>query len=125
MSIHAGRSALGACVGAASVWACLTETPRPSPPSLAVALNKVQVRSPDTLRVTVSAQDPDGIDSVWVTVDSLRKGDDAFLRATAVDSFFFTIQAGATAQRQIPVRVEARDVPGFKSSLDTSVQLVP
>ena len=119
------RAALIACVGAASVWACLTETPRPSPPSLTVALSKVQVRSPDTVRVTVTARDPDGIDSVWVTVDSLRRGEDGFLRVTAVDTFPFIIPAGATGARQIPVRVEARDLPGFKSTLDTSVQLVP
>jgi len=119
------RVALIAGVGAASIWACLSETPRPSPPSLVVALSKTQVRSPDTLRVTVTARDPDGIDSVWVTVDSLRKGDDAFLRETMVDTFAFTIRSGANEQRQLSVRVEARDLAGFRSSLDTSVRLVP
>ena len=100
---------------------CLGDRARPAPPVLDITLDKDSVRSPDTLTGSVRADDRDGIDSVWVTVDTLRLGDDGFFEQTYQSRFRFPIRSGHVLGDRIPVRLQARDVVGFMGVLDTVV----
>jgi len=92
---------------------------------LSVTLNPSQVTSPDTLSGTLRAEDRDGIDSVWVTVDMQRAGTDGFFDRVVLAPFRFMIPAGLTPGTLVDVRIEARDIAGFHSILDTSVTVIP
>lgn len=105
--------------------ACLDERPRPSPPVLGVTLDQTQVTSPDTLTGTVRAEDRDGIDSVWVTLDMQRAGEDGFFEPVVIATFRFLVPPGLPATTVLPVRLEARDIVGFRTVLDTLVTVVP
>jgi hypothetical protein len=105
--------------------ACLSERAPPSPPILQIVLNQTQVTSPDTLTGTVRAEDRDGIDSVWVTVDDQRAGQDGFFETVVVAPFRFLIPPGLPQTTVLPVRLEARDIAGFSTTLDTIVVVVP
>jgi hypothetical protein len=106
------------------VAACLEERPRPAPPVLRITLDQVEVTSPDTFTGTVRAEDLDGIDSVWVTVDMERAGEDGLFRTVLVAPFRFVIPPGLPATSVLPVRFEARDIAGFSSTLDTIIRVV-
>lgn len=89
-----------------------------------ITLSQTAVTSPDTLTGTVRAEDNDGIDSVWVTVDTERAGEDGFFETVLIAPFRFIIPPGLPANRVLPVRVEARDIAGFSTTLDTIVRVV-
>ena len=124
------KRVLAAC-GVWLVAGCLTERPRPAPPTLALSLNKTTVRSrpnpaPDTLVVTVRAEDPDGIDSVWVELaQEPPVGADGLLDTVLEGAFRLTVPSGVATGTTLPVRVQARDVVGFRSERDTSVTVGP
>lgn len=80
---------------------------------------------PDTLSGTVSAVDADGLDSVWVSVDSVVSGEDAGFDRAFTTRFRFLIGGGKAASSQIPVEVRARDIAGFEVKRDTHVVVVP
>ena len=105
--------------------ACFEERPRPAPPLLRVTLHQTQVTSPDTFTGTIRAEDLDGIDSVWVTVDEERAGEDGFFETVVVLPFRFLISPGLPSTTVLPVRVEARDIAGFSTMLDTVIVVVP
>jgi hypothetical protein len=105
--------------------ACLDERPRPSPPVLQVTLNQTEVTSPDTLTGTVRVEDRDGIDSVWVSLDMDRAGEDGFFEPIVIANFRFLVPAGLPPTTVLPVRLEARDIVGFRTVLDTIVTVVP
>jgi len=110
---------------------CLTERPRPAPPTLALSLNKTTVKSrstpaPDTLVVTVRAEDDDGIDSVWVQLAGEPPvGADGLLDPVLEGPFRMVVPAGLGPGTILPVTVQARDVVGFRSQRDTSVTVGP
>ena len=107
--------------GLGSLAGCLSERPRPAPPRLAIVLAKT-VRSPDTLRGTIHAEDPDGIDSVWLAVGTApRLGEDGLLETVFDAPFVVVIPRGFSPNDRIPVTVTARDVVGFTGELDTVV----
>jgi hypothetical protein len=80
---------------------------------------------PDTFGGTVRAEDADGIDSVWVTVDSVVDANDGLLDRVFSARFTFVIGAGKPDGTQIPVQLRARDVAGFQVQRDTYVVVVP
>ena len=80
---------------------------------------------PDTLTGTVRAEDPDGIDSVWVTVDAVVAAQDGLLERVFTTRFRFPIAAGKTDGTRIPVEIRARDIAGFQVTRDTQVVVVP
>lgn len=104
-------------------WAsgCLSERPRPGPPALQIELDRTAVHSPDTLTGHIQASDPDGLDSVWLTVDASQAAADAFLETSFGSTFGLPVRSGFGVGQRIPVRLEARDLLGFRSALDTSV----
>lgn len=92
---------------------------------LSVTLDQPEVTSPDTLTGTVRAEDRDGIDSVWVSLDAERAGEDGFFEPVVVARFRFLVPAGLPTPTALPVRLEARDIAGFSTILDTIVIVVP
>lgn len=109
--------------------ACLEERPRPGPPQLTFTLEDTVVQSrtspPDTLGGTVRVEDPDGIDSVWVTVDSAVAGEDGRFERVFTSRFRFLIGAGKPQGAQIPIELRARDITGLEAVQDTFVVVVP
>jgi len=109
---------------AAGLAACLAERPRPAPPQLAIVIDSTTIHSTtpnDTLTGSVRADDPDGLDSIWLRVDTTRVGVDGLFETSFRRPFRFAIRAGIPAGTQIPVILEARDVVGFRSQLDSFV----
>ena len=80
---------------------------------------------PDTIAGTVRADDPDGLDSVWVSVDLVLAGEDGGLRRTFSAPFRFTVGSGKPPTTRIPITIRARDIAGFEASRDTFVTVVP
>jgi hypothetical protein len=113
------RALLG---GVGLIAACFSEPTRPAPPLISVSLAKTTVRSPDTLNGTVQVTDADGIDSVWLAVDSapFESWDGAFATAFT-SSFRVLIARGLSPGDRLPVTVSATDVTGFEGEVDTAV----
>lgn len=110
------------------VTACLEDRPRPGPPDLTLTLDETTVRSAppaDTVAGALEAADPDGIDSVWVSVDSVVQGADAGFDRVYVYRFRFLIGTGKDPGTEIPVVVRARDAAGFEVTRDSHVVVVP
>lgn len=93
-------------------------------------LDKTQVFSnnpptpPDTLSGTVRAEDTDGLDSVWVMVDSAVAGEDGGFDRVFSAPFRFLIGPGKTPGTVLPVQIRARDIAGFQVARDTYVVVV-
>jgi hypothetical protein len=93
-------------------------------------LNRITVHSnnppapPDTLSGTVRAEDTDGLDSVWVTVDSVEAGEDGGFDRVFSTTFRFLIGAGKTPGTVLPIQIRARDIAGFQVIRDTNVVVV-
>ena len=95
---------------------------------VSITLDKDSVRSgtnpPDTLTGTIRAQDADGIDSVWLQLDDEPPiGKDGLLQTSFQSPFRVAIPAGFGSGARLPVTLEARDVTGFRSVLDTMVRV--
>jgi len=112
--------------GLGSLAGCLSERPRPAPPTLTIAFSKRVVQSPDTLRGRIHAEDPDGIDSVWLAVGSDPPvGQDGLLETVFDAPFLFVIPRGYSPSTRILVTLTGRDVVGFTGELDTVVTVAP
>ena len=130
MMRRAGAAALAA-VGLGLAAGCLSDRPRPAPPTLALSLSKTTVTSrpsppPDTLIVHVRAEDSDGIDSVWVQLgQEPLLGADGLFETVLDGPFRILVPTGLAVGTVLTVKVEARDVAGFRSERDTSVTVGP
>jgi hypothetical protein len=115
VSVLAGGAAL-------SALACQTDRDRPGPPRLTITLVQDSVQSPDTLTGTLRADDVDGIDSVWLSVDSAPVlGADGLLDQTFLATFRADVPGGHVLGDRVSVRFTARDISGFVGGLDTFV----
>ncbi len=103
--------------------ACLEDRPRPAPPFIRLTIDQDSVRSPDTVTGTITVRDDDGIDSVWLSVDTVRRGDDGFFQPTYVSTYRFPVPAGRVLGDLVPIHGEARDVVGFLGVRDTFVRV--
>jgi hypothetical protein len=122
MSRGASRVAVLVCLGAAAALACQTDRDRPGPPRLAITLDQDSVLSPDTLTGSVRADDPDGIDSIWLSVDSAPPlGADGLLDPSFLATFRAGIRNGHVLGDRVTVRLSGSDLSGYKSVLDTYV----
>jgi hypothetical protein len=122
MSRGAARAAMLACLTTAAALACQTDRDRPGPPRLAITLDQDSVLSPDTLTGSVRVDDPDGIDSIWLAVDSAPPlGADGLLDPTFLATFRAGIRNGHVLGDRVAVQLSGRDVSGYRSVLDTFV----
>jgi hypothetical protein len=103
--------------------ACYEERDRPGPPLLSITLDQTEVDSPDTLTGRLRATDVDGIDSLWLVVDTTRFGIEGFLVDEIEGPFAVEIPAGRSPGEAIPLILEARDLLGYVSTLDTFVRV--
>lgn len=109
-------------VAGAATFACQADRDRPGPPRLAITIDDDSVHSPDTLTGALRADDPDGIDSVWLSVDSAPPlGADGLLEPTFLASFHAAIRNGHVLGDHVPVQFSARDLAGYVGVLDTFV----
>jgi len=79
----------------------------------------------DTVSGSVHVADPDGIDSVWVTVGSEQQVHDGGFSPGFTATYRFIIPAGQQAGTHIPMSFRARDVAAFETQRDTYVVVVP
>jgi hypothetical protein len=120
------RGLVGAGCALCCLASCLTERPRPGPPQLSIVLDKIRVRSPDTLTGTLRAQDPAGIDSVWLALEfAPRFGSDGQLQTVVEAPFRTYVAGGLGAGERLSVTLTARDLDGFVGERDTFVTVVP
>ena len=103
--------------------ACLEDRPRPAPPFIRLTIDQATVASPDTVTGTITVDDEDGIDSVWLAVDTVRRGDDGFFQTTYVRTYRFPVPAGRVFGDTIRLQGEARDIVGFLGVRDTFVRV--
>lgn len=114
-------TAVAAMLAAAGL-ACQTDRERPGPPRLAITIDQDSVQSPDTLTGSVRADDPDGIDSVWLSIDSGPPlGADGLFEPTFSAPFRAAVPAGHAAGDHVTVQFSARDIAGYEGGLDTFV----
>ena len=122
MSRGASRVVVLLGIGAAAALGCQTDRDRPGPPRLAITLDQDSVLSPDTLTGSVRADDPDGLDSIWLSVDSAPPlGADGLLDPTFLAPFRAGIRNGHVAGDRIVVQLSGRDLSGYVGVLDTFV----
>ncbi len=121
--IRAGRALPALLVCGTALAGCFEERVRPGPPQLAISLNRTQVQSPDTLGGRIRATDSDGIDSLWLVVDSLRFGFEGFFLSDIEGPFLVPIPGGRPPGLPVSIRLESRDVLGFVATLDTFVRI--
>ena len=108
--------------------ACLAERERPGPPRLTFTIDDISVLSSthaDTLAGNVRAEDADGIDSVWVALDSVEKGEDGVFDRVFSSRWRFVVAAGRPQGDRLPLTFRARDVAGFEVQRDTYVVVGP
>lgn len=79
----------------------------------------------DTVSGSVHVVDPDGIDSVWVSVGSERQVHDGGFSPGFTATYRFIIPAGQQAGTHISMSFRARDVAAFETQRDTYVVVVP
>lgn len=105
--------------------ACVEERPRLAPPFLALLLDDTAACSPDTLTGSVRAEDPDGIDSLWVTVDGVEQGVDGELERVFQAPFRLAVRAGLSPGDSVAVVLRARDLAGFSDTLRRALAVIP
>ncbi|HTR20141.1 MAG TPA: hypothetical protein VMH88_04735 [Gemmatimonadales bacterium] len=108
--------------GLVTLAACGADRERPAPPQLSVKFDKDSVSTSDTLQVTMAANDPDGIDSVFLVVDSEPTiGADAYLQTSFVGSVLVQVRPSHVRGQRVTVQFSARDTHGWVGILDTFV----
>jgi len=109
-------------IAAAVGIACQTDRDRPGPPRLSMTLTQDSVSSPDTLTGSLRADDLDGIDSIWLTVDSAAPiAADGLLEPTFIATFRAGVRSGHVLGDRVNITFTARDLTGYVGGLDTFV----
>ena len=105
--------------------ACLGERERPGPPDVTFSIDDPLVVSNrvDTVAGTVHVEDSDGIDSVWITLESVERGFDGGFNRVFESPYRFVVQG--FQQQQVPLVFRARDISGFEVQRDTYVVVLP
>jgi hypothetical protein len=72
----------------------------------------------------VRAEDADGIDSVWVTVNAEERGDDGGFSSVFTSRYRFLVPPGPPGSH-LGIRFRARDIAGFEVQKDSYVVVSP
>ena len=87
-----------------------------------MTLTQDSVSSPDTLTGSLRADDLDGIDSIWLTVDSAAPiAADGLLEPTFIATFRAGVRSGHVLGDRVNITFTARDLTGYVGGLDTFV----
>jgi hypothetical protein len=73
----------------------------------------------------VRATDADGLDSIWVALDSVENGDDGGFDQAFSSRWLFVVTAGLNEGDVLPLTFRARDIAGFVAQRDTYVVVGP
>jgi hypothetical protein len=79
----------------------------------------------DTVEGNVRVEDPDGVDSVWVTLENVEAGFDGGFNRVTNPRYRFVVGAGFSPGEHLPLIFRARDIAGFEVQRDTYVVVVP
>ena len=79
---------------------------------------------PDTVTGIVTADDADGLDSIWVTVGTAEQAADGGFDRTLSFRYRLVVPAGQQPGTQIPMSFRARDALAFEARKDTYVVVV-
>jgi hypothetical protein len=109
-------------VGAMLLLGCGADRDRPAPPRLSIVFDKDSVSTTDTLQITMGANDPDGIDSVFLVVDSEPTiGADGFFQTNWLGQVLVQVRPAHVLGQRIRIEYSARDTNGWLGTLDTFV----
>lgn len=119
---HLRRAGVVAGLSTLVALACQANRDRPGPPRLTMTIDQMSVHSPDTITGSLRATDPDGIDSIWLSVDSAPPlGEDGLFQQTFLATYRAAIKSGHVLGDHVSVRFWARDISGYTGGLDTFV----
>ena len=115
-------------VGAALLilgMACTPSRTRPGPPSITIQLPVGStVFSPDTLDFVVIAKDPDGLDSLTVTVFDTTKAFNTDFNTETTASISVLVPAGIGVGNLIKIYARATDITGQQTLDSASVTVI-
>lgn len=74
---------------------------------------------------SVRVEDADGLDSVWVRLETVEEGYDGGFNRVFDSRYRFVVGQGFNPGEQIPLTFRARDIAGFVVQRDTYVVVVP
>src|SRR5205814_1365809 len=95
-------------------------------PTTETILRGILSMGPLAVRLALEAVDEDGIASVWVQLaQDPPVGADGLLDPVLEGPFRLTVPPGLGSGMVLPVKVQARDVVGFRSQRDTFVTVGP
>ncbi len=104
---------------------CSPERSRPGPPSISIDVGPGStVRSPDTLSITVVANDPNGVDSLIVIFLDSTAIVDTDLRTEVFGFLRWPIPEGLDAGTVLTLSVRARDLIGQVAIRKATVTVV-
>jgi hypothetical protein len=108
-------------VGLTLAAGCFGDRPRPAPPMLRIVFDQDSVDTPDTLTGSIVVTDRDGIDSIWLMVDTSHQAADGFFETSYSSPFKAVIRSGLAKFDRVPISLQARDVIGYTGALDTVI----
>jgi len=91
---------------------------------LTLALDSDTVFSPDTLTGRVRAEDPDGIDSVWLSFEGDTSAADGLLEPVLDRAFAVEVLGGRAPGDVLAISLRGRDLAGFSHTVSDSVRVV-
>jgi hypothetical protein len=119
---HRWRAGVVIGLGTLAALACQANRDRPGPPRVTMTIDQDSVHSPDTISGALRATDPEGIDSIWLSVDSAPpEGEDGLFQQTFLATYRAGIRSGHVLGERVSVRFWARDISGYVGAIDTFV----
>jgi hypothetical protein len=104
--------------------ACFDERTRLGPPVLTLTLDRTTVASPGVVGGRVVAEDPDGIDSVWIVLDTDTAAADGLFRPVVDQRILLSVRPGHAVGSVLEVKTRGRDLDGFTTTLLDTVMVV-
>lgn len=110
---------------AALAVGCSPERLRPGPPSIRLEFPEGKdVTSPDTVAIRIVAEDPNGLDTVTIALDTSSVTINAFARTELVDAVFFLIPDGLAVGTELTALGVAADLTGQVTRESTTLRVV-
>lgn len=92
---------------------------------LTLTLDADTVFSPDSVTGRVRAEDPDGIDSIWLTFEGETFAADGLLREVLDRAFVLAVDPGLSPGLRLAISLRGRDLAGYSHTIADTVRVVP
>ncbi|MGH7675339.1 MAG: hypothetical protein ACREMV_08715 [Gemmatimonadales bacterium] len=112
-------------VAALSGAGCFDERDRVGPPRLTLSIDADTTFSPDTITGRVRAEDPDGIDSIWLAFAGDTFPADGLLLPVLDRAFALQVAPGVGPGTPLAISLSGRDLRGFSATISDTVRVVP